>query len=116
MVFSEELIDGVKVLHLNGKIMGGPETQEMRDRLDILMAGDTRFVVIDFQNVRWINSAGIGAIIYCLTTLRDRGGDVRFANLHGEILHYVQILNLGQIVKIFDDVDDAVASFKDING
>jgi len=112
MVFSEESFDTVKVLHLNGKIMGGPETQEMRDRLDALMAGDTRVVVINFQDVRWINSAGIGAIIYCLTTLRDRGGDLRFANLHGEILHYVKILNLEQIVKIFDSVDEAVASFR----
>jgi len=111
MKFKEETFGNVQVLHLKGKIMGGPETKVMSERLADLMAGGTQFLVIDFHDVRWINSSGIGVIISCLTTLRDRGGDVRFANLHGETLQYVHIMNLEKVVKIFDSTDEAVASF-----
>jgi anti-sigma B factor antagonist len=113
MKFEEETFGDVHVLHLQGKIMGGPETQIMRLRLEELIALDTHFLVIDFRNVKWINSTGIGAIINCLTALRKRGGDIRFANLHGETLLYIQVMNLGKVVKIFNTIDEAVASFSE---
>ena len=33
MGFTEETYGGVNIFHLSGKIMGGPETQEIRKRL-----------------------------------------------------------------------------------
>ena len=111
MELAEETFGSIKVLHLQGKIMGGPETQVMRDRFNELIAGGTKFLVINFQDVRWINSTGIGVIISCLTTLRNRSGDVRFANLQGQTQQYINIMNLEKVVKIFKSVDEAVASF-----
>lgn len=111
MKFTDETFGSVQVFHLQGKIMGGPETQVMRARLNELIEAGTQFLVIDFQNVRWINSTGIGIIISCLTTLRNRGGDVRFANLQGQTQQYVYIMNLEKVVKIFDSIEEAVASF-----
>lgn len=111
MEFAEETFGGVTVFHLNGKIMGGPETQVMCDRLKALIAAGTQSLVMNFQNVRWINSTGVGTIIDCLTTLRNRGGDIRFANVHGATRHYFQLTKLETVVKVFASVDEAVASF-----
>jgi anti-sigma B factor antagonist len=111
MELREETFGNVKVFHLGGKIMGGPETQEMCDHLRALIAAGTQSLVMNFQDVQWINSTGIGAIISCLTTLRNRGGDVIFANLHGATQRYFEITKLEKVVKIFDNIDEAVASF-----
>jgi anti-sigma B factor antagonist len=77
MQFTEETLGKVKVYHLKGKIMGGPETQVMCSRLKELIDAGTQWLVMDFREVPWINSTGVGAIVSCLTTLRKRGGDVR---------------------------------------
>jgi anti-sigma B factor antagonist len=111
MKFTEEAFGKVKVFRLSGKIMGGPEAQGMCDHLKELIAAGTQSLVMDFQDVRWINSSGIGAIIACLTTLRNRGGDIRFANLHDMAQHYFHLTKLETVVKVFDSVDEAVASF-----
>jgi len=111
MDFTEETFGQVKVFHLKGKIMGGSETQMMCDHFKELIAAGTQRLVIDFHEVQWINSTGVGAIISCLITLRKRGGDVRFANLHGASRQYFHITRLETVVKIFDRVDEAVASF-----
>jgi anti-anti-sigma factor len=111
MEFTEETFGKVKVYHLNGKIMGGSETQRMCMHLKELIDTGAQWLVMDMQGVQWINSAGVGAIIACLTTLRKRGGDVRFANLHDAGRHYFHITKLETVVKIFDSVDEAVASF-----
>ena len=111
MEFTEGTFGDVKVFHIGGKIMGGPETQEMCDHLKELIAAGTQSLVMDFQGVQWINSTGIGIIISCLTTLRNRGGDVRFANLHGATQRYFEITKLEKVVKVFDTIDEAVESF-----
>jgi anti-anti-sigma factor len=66
---------------------------------------------MDFSGVHWINSLGIGAIIACLNALRQRGGDIRFANLHDATRQYFHISKLETVVKICDSVDEAVTSF-----
>ena len=50
----------VAVLELSGKILGGAESNVLRDELDRALArGDTR-LLIDLQDVPWMNSAGLG--------------------------------------------------------
>jgi anti-sigma B factor antagonist len=111
MEFTEEAFDAVKVYHLKGKIMGGAETAVMCNRHKELIAAGTQKLVMNFQDVQWINSTGVGAIIACLVTLRKRGGDVRFANLHGASQQYFHLTKLETVVKIFASVGEAVASF-----
>lgn len=107
----EETFGQVKVFHLGGKIMGDAKTQMLCDRLKELIDAGTRSLVMDFRSVRWINSLGIGAMIACLNTLRQRGGDIRFANLHDATRQYFHISKLETVVKICDSVDEAVTSF-----
>lgn len=111
MPFTEATFDRVKVFHLKGKIMGGPETQAVCDRLKELIASGTQSLVMDFSQARWINSNGIGVVMACLTSVRNSGGDVCFANLHGATQHYFRITKLDTVVNVFDSVDEAIASF-----
>ena len=111
MGFTVEDFGEVKVFHLGGKIMGGPETQEIRARLKTLIDSGTQNLVMDFRDVQWINSTGVGVIISCLVTLRNRAGDVRFANLQGATQHYFHVMKLEHIVNIYECVDEAVGSF-----
>jgi anti-sigma B factor antagonist len=92
MEFTEETSGRVRVFHLSGKIMGGPETQIICNHLKNLISEGTQCLVMNFQDVKWINSSGIGAIIACLTTLRKSGGDIRFANLKGAARNYFHII------------------------
>jgi len=111
MKFSEESYGAVKVFHLEGKIMGGPESQVMCDHLKNLVTSGSRSLVMDFDKVQWINSNGIGIIIACLTGLRRSGGDLRFAGVHDATSRYFEITKLNTVVKVFVTVEEAVASF-----
>lgn len=112
MEFTEETFGPIMVFHLSGKIMGDTKTQVLCERLKTLIDADTRSLVMDFSGVRWINSLGIGVIIGCLNTLRQRGGDIRFANLQGTSEKYFHISKLETVVKIFNNVEEAVTSFE----
>ena len=76
-----------------------------------LLKNDHLQLVLDFSKVQWINSAGIGTIIGCLNAMRQKGGDIRFANVHDTTEHCFHITKIDTIVEMFESVDDAVASF-----
>lgn len=111
MEFFEERCGAVTVLHLQGKIMGGSETQTLCRRLRELLDADQRFWVMNFQEVQWINSSGIGAIIACLNALRERGGDIRFAHLQGLTRRYFHLTKLETVTQSFDTIAQATQSF-----
>ncbi|MDZ7269523.1 MAG: STAS domain-containing protein [candidate division KSB1 bacterium] len=111
MSFIEENRGPITIFHLQGKIMGDPETQMMCTRLKDMIAGGVNCLVMDFGQVQWINSSGIGAIIACLTALRDHGGDIRFANLHHMTQRYFHLTRLETVVQTYPSVEEAVASF-----
>lgn len=110
--FTEETDEGVKIFNLSGKIMGGPETQLMCGRIKSLIdEGQTAFVM-NFRQVKWINSNGIGAILSCLISLRTRGGDLRFTGLHHAAKKYFLITKLDTVLQIYPSVTEAVKSFQ----
>ena len=91
--------------------MGGPEIKMMSDRIRELSTQNTRFFVMNFRNVKLINSSGIGVIIACLTSLRNHGGDLRFANVQGASWKYFNITKLDTVIKMFSSVNEAVNSY-----
>ena len=113
MQFREERIGNVLVFRLHGKLMGDPETAAACVRFKQVIAEGSRQIVMDFRDVRWINSAGIGTIIACLSTARKLDGDVRFANLGSATKRYFHITKLEMVVKMYDFVDEAVRSFQE---
>lgn len=112
--FSEEQYKNVFVFYLFGKIIGGSETQHMCLWIKELIAKDIRYFVMNFRNVKWINSAGIGAIIGCLSTLRNSDGDICFTNVQGSAYKYFYTTKLDSIIKIFSSVDEAVDRFQSL--
>ena len=60
MKYFENNVDGLSVFELEGKIMGGTECEDLCHRMmDVIATGQSNLVV-DFEKVQWMNSAGMG--------------------------------------------------------
>ncbi len=112
MKISERVVNGVVVLELSGKIMGGPDATVLNDKLHELIESGKTKVVADLVNVNWMNSSGLGILIGGLTTMRNHGGDLKLANITDRIQSLLMITKLLTVFETFDTIDKAVASFK----
>ncbi len=112
MKISERVVNGVVVLELSGKIIGGPDATLLNDKLhELIEKGQTK-VIADLQNVNWMNSSGLGILIGALTTMRNSGGDLKLANITDRIQSLLMITKLLTVFESFDTIEKAVASFK----
>ena len=108
----ERVEKDIVVIRPEGKIMGGDETSVLCDALSRLMNEGIMKIVMDFRKVTWINSAGIGVIMGCFTTLRRLGGNMKFASPTDKVKYYLQITKLNTVFEIFDTPEKAVDSFR----
>lgn len=111
LTFTEETINNVIVLNLDGKIMGDQDTKGFCVRIKELADGESKNFVLNFRKVKWINSLGLGSIMGCLTTLRNKGGDLRIANVHDAAIKYFTITRLDAVIKIYGTIEGAVNSY-----
>jgi anti-sigma B factor antagonist len=105
-----ETIDGVTVIHLNGTL-DARSVHALRDQVSALIAaGATRFVV-DAAQLKFVDSMGLGALLYIRRFARQGKGDIRIASAGRELLVLLDLSGLRTIFEVCPDVPAAVARF-----
>jgi anti-sigma B factor antagonist len=111
MQLNEQVHGDVVVLTPSGVTIGDEEIDKLRDRIRGLIGEGFLKVVLDLEKTRWINSAGLGSMIASLTSLTNKGGDLRLAKISDRIQSLFLITQLVKVFKTFETVDRAVASY-----
>ncbi len=111
MNYSVSEQDGVVVISLTGKIMGGPEATEINEKFHQLIDEKKLKVVIDLNYVEWMNSSGLGILIGAVTLLRNNQGKLRLINVSDRIQNLLKITKLSGIFETSDSLEDAISSF-----
>ncbi|HEX9615052.1 MAG TPA: STAS domain-containing protein [Bacteroidota bacterium] len=112
MNIKEKMHGDVAVVALKGNLMGEPDTTDVREKIYSLLQDDVKKVVLDLGKVKWINSSGLGALIAAMTSVKNKGGDLRLANVTEKVESVFMITQLIKVFKTYETVDRAVASFK----
>jgi anti-sigma B factor antagonist len=95
------------------------------ERLDIEVAGEFRsmllslideghrHLVIDLQDVQFVDSSGLGALVSALKMLKrtNTSGDVRLARVQPPVTSLLEIIRLNRVFTSYPTVDEAVQSF-----
>lgn len=110
MKIKEKIENHVAILSLSGKMMGGPETTQLHDRIRSLINDKIIKVVIDLSGVKWINSSGLGVLMATMTTLKNSGGELKLANVTEKVESLLMITQLMRIFETYETVDRALAS------
>jgi anti-sigma B factor antagonist len=111
MKIDEKTSDGIVILELSGKIMGGPDATLLNDKLhELIEAGKTN-IIADLDKVNWMNSSGLGILIGGLTTMRNNGGDLKLANVTDRIQSLLMITKLLTVFETYDTIEKAIESF-----
>lgn len=103
--------EGVTILDLKGRLTVGDELTAFRDRMQKLTEAATRRVILNLQDVDYVDSTGLGAMVMSYTTLRKAGGFMKLENLNRRNIELLVVTKLTTIFEIFNDEQDAVNSF-----
>jgi len=112
MTIKDTMHGNIAVLTLRGNLVGEPDTDNLRDKIYSLLQEDFKRIVLDLKGVRWISSSGLGTLIASLTSVKNKGGELRLANVTDKVESLFAITQLVKVFKTYESVDRAIASFK----
>ena len=111
MSVKEKIVNDVAVLTISGKLMGGPETDEVHEKIKSLIADGIKKVVLDLSKVKWMNSRGLGMMMSCYTSLVKEGGFIRLAGVAEKINSLLIMTQIVSFFETYETVDRALANF-----
>jgi anti-sigma B factor antagonist len=102
--------DHVTVVAITGSIDALTADALVSALLEQLQAGRTRLVA-HFVGVEYTSSAGLRVLLTTLKDARQRGGDLRLAEIRPNVKQVLELSGFTSILKCFPALDAAVASF-----
>ncbi len=103
--------EGVVVFDLKGRITLGSEATTLREMIARLEAQSKEKLVLNMQQVDYIDSSGLGALVMCASAFKKRGGAAKLLNLNRRNIELLVMTKLATIFEIFKDEQDAINSF-----
>ena len=94
-----------KILEPTGLIDNAGGTQLRREVSELLDA-DIEAILIDFANISFMDSSGLGAIVTILQRVRTKGANLYLCSLNDQVK---MIMELTKMDKVFDILPDRLA-------
>jgi anti-sigma B factor antagonist len=81
----------------------------LRGQVDDLVDEGWHQLVIDLEQVSFVDSSGLGALVRALGTTRRVGGDCRLAGPGSQVRALLQASTLDRVLTHYPSVEDALA-------
>lgn len=116
LLTSTREIDGVTIISLEGRLRLGDETRNLRELVKGLIEQGRKWVILELGKLEYIDSAGLGALVACFSTVRNSGGSLKLLNLSNKVREQLAMTTLLTVFENFEDESQAVSSFAGVTG
>ena len=108
---AERDVNGVTVLDIEGRIVLGEESNAFREKVKGLLASGKKKIVLNLQNVTYIDSAGLGTLVATFHSARSQGATLKLTNLGAKFKEVLQVTKLMTVFDTYDNEAAAIQSF-----
>ena len=104
-------INNVAVVDLAGRVVIGEALYNFRNTIRDVMNDGFRHILLNLEDVSYLDSSGIGELVNCYTTVSAQGGSVKLVRASQKVSNLLQMTKLLTVFESFSSERDAIASF-----
>src|SRR5665213_817016 len=108
---TDRVVDGVDVVAMDGRIVLGEESTALREKVKSLLAAGQKKIVLNMDNVTYIASSGLGALVAAHTSARAQGASLKLSHLGSKFQEILQVTKLFTVFEVYPTEAEAIASF-----
>ena len=99
----------VAIVKISGRL-DASNSKDFKEKFQSYLEECKKFV-FDMEEMEFLDSTGLGAIISSLKNASESGGDIYIANLQPKPKMLFEITRAHKIFDVFDDVKSAISAF-----
>lgn len=112
MEITKREIGEVVVIDLVGNLRSGDDYARFRQAIDDTLDEGKGRLVLNFAQVSFINSSGLGRLVMAAKRAKENGGGIRIVSLSPELQELFAFTRLDAKIPTYASEDEAVAAFE----
>lgn len=100
----------IVTLHLKG-FLDAHTAPDLESELQKCISEKKYKVIVNFQELGYISSAGLGVFMGFIEEIRKNGGDIKLTNMSSKIFRVFDLLGFPALYEIFQTEEEAVQKF-----
>jgi anti-sigma B factor antagonist len=101
----------VTILGVSGRITMGDGASALRTAILAMVKDGRQKILLNLANVTYIDSSGLGVLVFAFATQTNRGGELKLLNVMSRVKDLLLITKLYTVFDVFDDENAALRSF-----
>lgn len=106
----EQLPEATAVVTLSGQMTLGTSLKVADSQIHGLISDGVRKLVIDLAAVDYMDSAGLGLLVFIFGTLREKAGSLRVCGVAPRLLSVLQLTKTDTFLAIDQDREESLAA------
>jgi anti-sigma B factor antagonist len=103
--------DGIAVVDVSGRLVLGPEGQDLLQRVKQLIAERRLKILVNFAGLTFIDSCGVGELVASLSSVKKNGGVMKLAGPTALVRDVLRVVRVPTIIDVYDSESEALTSF-----
>ncbi|MDZ7962139.1 MAG: STAS domain-containing protein [Aulosira sp. DedQUE10] len=95
----------LEVIKLSG-VINSATSQDLRQSLNQLIEKGVKTILVDFQDVTFMDSSGLGALVLAFKTLRASDSKLVICSLNEQVRILFELTSMDQVFEIFHSQDE----------
>ncbi len=104
--------EGVNVLELKG-YLDAHTAPDLENAFQQLLNEKRYRIVVNFKDLSYISSAGLGVFMAYIEDVRKNKGDIKLTNMTPKVYNVFDLLGFPILYEIYKDEKEAIGKFKD---
>ncbi len=109
-----ETKEGVLVISLEGNLLGEHSNAPVMELLKTTIENGTKKVLFNLNDLKFINSTGLGMLLTAVSKTRNAGGELALCCLPEQMKKLLQMTKLESVFAVHADETSALAFLKGV--
>jgi len=106
-----EILGSVAVAAVPVDELDASNAAEFKRNIAPVLQANSR-VVLDLEQLRFVDSSGLGAMLSCLRQLTAKSGDLKLCGLSKQVRALFELVRMHRIFDIYATREEAVSAFQ----
>ena len=105
-----EKIDNVMVIEFENPTLNAGNVKDFKHDIQPFLEKEDH-ILLDLSNLTFVDSSGLGAFLFCLKRINQKGGDFKLCNITKPVRVLFELVRLHQVIEVFESREEALATY-----
>jgi anti-sigma B factor antagonist len=108
---SKKTFEDLNIIELKG-YLDAHTAPKLEETISNLVNHNQCKIIVNFSELNYISSAGLGVFMAFIETVRTKGGDIKFSSMNEKIYKVFDLIGFPKIYEFYKTDDEAIQNFK----